>query len=87
MGSPMRCASPIHSTIAVSISSTIPGKNATNAIASLRRRFGMSQRGFAAALGVTISTLSKWKTGNRRPSGSSAKLLAILEQPPETIKA
>lgn len=62
-------------------------KNAATAIASLRRRFGMSQSDFAAALGITLSTLSKWETGNRRPSGASAKLLAILEQHPECITA
>ena len=60
-------------------------KNAGSAIARLRHRHGMSQSDFAAALGVTLSTLSKWETGNRRPGGASAGLLDIIEKHPETL--
>lgn len=63
------------------------GKEARNAIAHLRHRFGMSQRDFAKALGVTLSTLNKWEMGSRKPSGASAKLLSILDKYPEAIKA
>ena len=58
-----------------------------NSIAELRRSFGLSQSEFAKALGITLSSLSKWEIDDRRPSGAAAKLLRVLEKNPEAIKA
>lgn len=62
-------------------------KNASSAIAKLRHSFGLSQAAFAAALGVSKSTLSKWEAGYRQPDRASAKLLSILEKHPEALYA
>lgn len=56
-------------------------------IARLRKSQGMSQKDFAAVLGVSPSTLIKWEHGLRRPSGSSAKLLELISKHPELLQA
>ncbi len=56
-------------------------------IARLRKSHGLSQKDFAALLGVSPSTLVKWEHGLRRPCGSSAKLLQLMEKHPELINA
>lgn len=56
-------------------------------VANLRKKLGLSQTDFAAALGVSVSTLSKWETGDRSPDAAAAKLLRILQQNPEYITA
>ena len=54
-------------------------------IAGFRRRLGFSQTAFAAALGVTPSTVRHWEQGNRKPDGASARLLSIAEKHPEIL--
>ncbi len=56
-------------------------------IARLRKSQGLSQKDFAALLGVSPSTLIKWEHGLRRPCGSSAKLLQLMQNHPELINA
>lgn len=56
-------------------------------IARLRKSQGMSQKDFAAVLGVSHSTLVKWEQGLRRPCGPSAKLLDLIEKHPELINS
>lgn len=58
---------------------------AGNAIAALRARYGLSQKDFAALLGVGLSTLIKWENGLRSPSGAAARLLQIAENHPEAV--
>lgn len=58
---------------------------AGNAIAALRSRYGLSQKDFAALLGVGLSTLTKWENGLRCPSGAAARLLQIAEKHPEVV--
>ena len=62
-------------------------KNAGAEIARLRHRLGLSQADFARALGVSLSTVSLWEQGRRTPSGSSAKLLAVIDRNPEVVLA
>lgn len=66
-----------------------PAKNADTAamVSALRRRYGLSQADFSAAIGISKSTLSKWETGERRPDGAAHKLLRILQNTPELISA
>lgn len=57
-------------------------------IASRRRALGLSQRALACALGVHVSTISRWERARHRPCGQNrAKLMARLSlvQPRLTI--
>jgi DNA-binding transcriptional regulator YiaG len=50
------------------------------AVAALRRRFGLSQAAFARELGVRQQTVSEWETGQYRPRGASARVLSLLAE-------
>ena len=54
-------------------------------IATLRRRYNMSQTVFAAVLSVSVRTLQAWEQGRRTPNQASARLLQILETEPEVM--
>lgn len=56
-----------------------------NKIAKLRQNLDMNQKEFAALLGASTSTLKKWESGERTPSGAAAKLLEVLERHPEAV--
>lgn len=56
-----------------------------NKVARLRQSLNMGQEEFAAILGASTSTLKKWETGQRTPSGAAAKLLEVLERNPEAV--
>jgi putative transcriptional regulator len=47
-------------------------------IKGIRRREGVSQAVFAHFLNVTPNLVSQWERGDRRPSGTSLKLLALV---------
>lgn len=47
-------------------------------IASIRRAAHMSQPVFAAYLGTTKSTVAKWESGEKKPSGPSRRLLEVV---------
>jgi putative transcriptional regulator len=49
-------------------------------IKALRRRTKASQAVFAAYLNMTPSSIQKWETGQKRPSGPSLKLLNLVDQ-------
>jgi putative transcriptional regulator len=49
-------------------------------IKSLREEAHISQAVFAAVLNTSLSTVQKWETGNKKPSGPSLKLLNIIER-------
>ena len=49
-------------------------------IRSIRERENVSQTVFANYLNVTTSLVSKWERGEKRPSGASLKLLALVEK-------
>lgn len=55
-------------------------------IAAVRRFVGLSQREFAAALGISIRTLQGWEQGRRRPSGAAVALLRIAARRPGVIR-
>lgn len=52
-------------------------------IRSIRLSTGMSQRLFAAYLGVSKKTVEAWESGVNSPSGPSSRLLSIVEQDKE----
>lgn len=49
-------------------------------IKAIRERERVSQSVFASYLNVTSSLVSKWERGEKRPSGPSLKLLALVEK-------
>jgi putative transcriptional regulator len=49
-------------------------------IKKLRERFHVSQPVFARYLNTSESTIEKWETGAKQPSGMALKLLAIVEK-------
>lgn len=49
-------------------------------IKAIREREHVSQTVFANYLNVTTSLVSKWERGEKRPSGASLKLLALIEK-------
>lgn len=61
--------------------------NVGSKIRLLRELHGMSQKSQAEMLGISLSTLTKWENGLRRPSRAAAKLLDILDKHPECINS
>jgi len=55
------------------------------AIKEIREQFQLSQRQFAALLGVSIKTLQNWEQGRRRPDGAAQVLLQVAARHPETV--
>ena len=54
---------------------------------AIRKRLGLSQPEFAAALEVPLSTLRNWEQGRRRPDAPAVKLLKIAAAHPEVLLA
>ncbi len=50
------------------------------AIKRIREKAHMSQAIFALVLNVTTQLVSKWERGEKKPSGPSLKLLALVDQ-------
>ncbi|MCC2625706.1 MAG: transcriptional regulator [Burkholderiales bacterium] len=40
----------------------------------------VTQPDFAKLLGISLSTVAKWETGNKHPQGTSLKLLSLIER-------
>ena len=55
-------------------------------IADLRAFVGLTQKQFAAALGISVRTLQGWEQGRRRPEGPSLALLRIAARHPRIIR-
>ena len=53
---------------------------APESIKRVRDAANMSQALFARALNVTVSLVSKWERGEKKPSGPSLKLLALADK-------
>ena len=49
-------------------------------IKKLRERANVSQPVFARYLNISESTVEKWETGAKRPSGPALKLLAVVQK-------
>jgi putative transcriptional regulator len=49
-------------------------------IRKLRQRLRVSQPVFARYLNTSESTIEKWESGAKRPSGMALKLLAVVEK-------
>jgi putative transcriptional regulator len=51
----------------------------------MRKTLGMSQRGFAKLVGVSVKTLQNWEQGRRQPTGPAAVLLTVLVADPGAV--
>jgi putative transcriptional regulator len=40
----------------------------------------LSQPALASIFNISLSTVQKWETGNKKPTGASKKLLDIIER-------
>lgn len=49
-------------------------------VRALRDRFNLSQAVLASVLNTSLSTVRQWEVGDKHPSGSSQKLLNLLER-------
>ena len=49
-------------------------------IKALREGLNVSQPVFARYLNTSVSTVQKWETGAKRPSGMSLKLLSVVQK-------
>jgi putative transcriptional regulator len=49
-------------------------------IRSLREKFELSQAVLAALLNTSVATVQQWEIGDKKPSGSSLKLLNLIER-------
>ncbi|ABM39591.1 helix-turn-helix domain-containing protein [Polaromonas naphthalenivorans] len=61
----------------------VPPEYPPERVVSIRTEIAkMSQAVFASLLNLSVSTVQKWESpvANQRPSGSSAKLLHVLEK-------
>lgn len=57
-----------------------PGPIEPGQIKELRERLRVSQPVFARYLNTSESTVEKWETGAKRPSGMALKLLEIVQK-------
>ena len=55
-------------------------------IAALRRFVGLTQMGFADALGISVHTLRNWEQGRRKPEGPALALLRIAARHPKFVR-
>jgi putative transcriptional regulator len=58
----------------------VPEQFAPRQIKQLRERHHVSQPVFARYLNTSESTVEKWETGAKRPSGMALKLLAVVQK-------
>ncbi len=55
-------------------------------IIALRAFIGLTQEGFAAALGISVHTLRNWEQDRRKPEGPALALLRIAARHPRVLK-
>jgi putative transcriptional regulator len=52
----------------------------------VRARRGLSQREFAAVLGIDIDTLQNWEQGRNKPDAAALNLVMAFDKAPELIE-
>ena len=55
-------------------------------VKDIREQLNVSQPIFAQILGVSDDTVKAWERGANKPSGSSARLIQIAKEDPQTFK-
>ena len=56
-------------------------------ITAVRDRHHLSQREFAASLGVDLRTLQNWEQGRNRPEAAVLSLIALFDRDPALVEA
>lgn len=51
----------------------------------IRAGTGLSQSGFARALGLSVRTLQEWEQGRKHPSGPAQKLIELVGRHPQLL--
>ena len=51
----------------------------------IRARYELSQREFAALLGISVRTLQNWEQGRRTPEGPARVLLQVADKHPDAV--
>ncbi len=54
-------------------------------VKQIRQQYELSQREFAALLGVSIKTLQNWEQGRRTPHGAARVLLQVAARHPGAV--
>ena len=54
-------------------------------IKAIREQVGMTQTAFAAAFGISLSTLRHWERGDRTPKGPARVLLHVAAHEPQAV--
>ena len=54
-------------------------------VKAMRARLDMSQTEFAAAFGISVSTLRHWERGDRSPQGPALVLLNVVAKEPGAV--
>lgn len=57
-----------------------PPTYTAEAIRRLREQLHLSQAVFAAYLNASVSTVQKWESGEKKPSGAALRLLSVIER-------
>ena len=55
-------------------------------VARARARTGLTQKGFAALIGVSEGTVQQWEQGRREPSGAARVLIRVADCHPEVLR-
>jgi putative transcriptional regulator len=56
-------------------------------VKAIRKGLGMTQVDFAAAFGLSVSTLRKWEQEGREPEGPARAYLKVIACNPEAVRA
>lgn len=48
-------------------------------VKSIRKKLGLTQHVFASVMGVSSKTVEAWESGQNAPSGSSSRMLQLLD--------
>jgi DNA-binding transcriptional regulator YiaG len=54
-------------------------------IVALRRFTGLTQEGFAEALGISVHTLRNWEQDRRKPDGPALALIRVAARHPRVL--
>ena len=55
-------------------------------IKDIRSSSGLTQRGFADFLGVSVRTVEAWESGVNTPSGPARRIMSFIRSDPDFIK-
>lgn len=55
-------------------------------IKNLRLQMNLTQKSFAALIGVSVKTIESWEYGTNQPSGAARRLLEILSNQPHVAE-